>query len=35
MRLFGTLKITNPKTLERWKQTGDYQKLIEEFGKEI
>jgi len=26
----GTLRITNPKTLERWKQNGEYQKLIDE-----
>ena len=30
MKLHGTLKIINPRTLERWKQTGEYQKLIEE-----
>ena len=24
----GTLRITNPKTLERWKQNGRYQELI-------
>lgn len=26
----GTLRITNPKTLERWKQDGRYQELINE-----
>lgn len=25
----GTLRITNPKTLERWKETGKYQELID------
>lgn len=24
----GTLRITNPKTLEKWKETGKYQELI-------
>jgi len=26
----GTLRITNPKTLEKWKQSGKYQELIDE-----
>jgi hypothetical protein len=26
----GTLRITNPKTLERWKQNGAYQKQIDD-----
>lgn len=26
----GTLRITNPKTLEKWKQNGDYQELLDE-----
>ena len=26
----GVLKIKNPKTLERWKQNGNYRKLIEQ-----
>ena len=26
----GTLRITNPKTLEKWKQTGKYQELIDQ-----
>lgn len=26
----GTLRITNHKTLERWKANGEYQKLIDE-----
>lgn len=26
----GTLRITNPKTLERWKQTGKYQELVDQ-----
>lgn len=26
---FGTLRITNPKTLQRWKDNGQYQKLID------
>jgi hypothetical protein len=26
----GTLRITNPKTLEKWKANGKYQKLIAE-----
>lgn len=27
---WGTLKITNPKTLQRWKDNGEFQKLINE-----
>lgn len=27
---YGTLRITNPRTLEMWKKTGKYQKLIDE-----
>lgn len=27
---WGTTRVKNPKTLERWKQTGRYQKLIDE-----
>lgn len=26
----GTLRITNPKTLEKWKVNGEYDKLIKE-----
>lgn len=26
----GTLRITNPKTLQRWKDTSKYQELIDE-----
>lgn len=26
----GTLRITNPRTLQMWKDTGKYQKLIDE-----
>ena len=25
----GTLRITNPKTLEKWKQNGNYKELID------
>jgi hypothetical protein len=28
--MFGTLRITNPKTLTKWKNDGRYQKLIDE-----
>ena len=28
--LAGTLRITNPKTLEKWKKNGKYQELISE-----
>ena len=27
---YGTLRITNTKTLEKWKVNGDYDKLIKE-----
>ena len=27
---YGVLRITNPRTLEMWKKTGKYQKLIDE-----
>ncbi len=27
---YGTLRITNPITLQRWKDNGEYQKLIDE-----
>ena len=27
---YGILRITNPRTLEMWKKTGKYQKLIDE-----
>jgi hypothetical protein len=30
MYFSGTLRITNPRTLEMWKTTGKYQKLIDE-----
>lgn len=28
--VYGTLRITNPVTLERWKANGEYDKLIRE-----
>lgn len=27
---FGTLKVTNPNTLQRWKDNGLYQKLMDQ-----
>lgn len=27
---YGTLRITNPITLQKWKDNGEYQKLIDE-----
>lgn len=29
IEFFGTLRITKKKTLNRWKRTGEYQKLID------
>jgi hypothetical protein len=28
--MFGSLRITNPKTLEKWKEIGKYQELIDQ-----
>lgn len=30
MELFGTIRITNLNTLERWKRSGKYQRLVDE-----
>jgi hypothetical protein len=28
--VYGSVRVTNPKTLERWKETGKFQQLLDE-----